>query len=73
MDIIAQLSAALADRLVAAGPSVVALKAGSRPRSGILWRADVVVTSEQVVGEQDSAIVVQGGTECSQTAVLRVG
>ena len=63
MDIIAQLSAALADRLVAAGPSVVALKAGSRPRSGILWRPDVVVTSEQVVGEQDSAVIVQGGTE----------
>ena len=63
MDIIEQLSTALADRLAAAAPSVVALKAGSRPRSGILWREDVVVTSEQVVGEQDSAVVVHGGTE----------
>jgi S1-C subfamily serine protease len=63
MDIIEQLSSALADRLATAAPSVVAIKAGSRPRSGILWRPDVVVTSEQVVGEQDSAVIVQGGTE----------
>jgi len=63
MDIIEQLSSALADRLAAAAASVVALKAGSRPRSGILWRPDVVVTSEQVVGEQDSAVIVQNGTE----------
>ena len=68
MDIIEQFSSALADRLAAAAPSVVALqggtsKGGSRHRSGILWRPDVVVTSEQVVGEQDSAVIIQGGTE----------
>lgn len=63
MDIIEQLSSALADRIDAVAPFVVALKAGSRPRSGILWRPDVVVTSEQVVGEQESAVVVQGGAE----------
>ncbi len=63
MDIIEQLSSALADRLAGAAPSVVALKAGPRHRSGILWRPDVVVTSEQAVGEQDSAVVVQNGTE----------
>jgi len=63
MDIIAQLSSALADRLAAAAPSVVTLKAGLRHRSGILWRPDVVVTSEQVVGEQDTATVVQSGIE----------
>jgi S1-C subfamily serine protease len=63
MDIIEQLSSALADRLDGAAPSVVALKAGPRHRSGILWRPDVVVTSEQAVGEQDSAVVVQNGTE----------
>ena len=51
MDIIEQLSSALADRLAGAAPSVVALKAGPRHRSGILWRPDVVVTSEQVVGD----------------------
>jgi S1-C subfamily serine protease len=63
MDIIEQFSSALADRLAAAAPAVVALKAGSRPRSGILWRPGVVVTSEQVIGDQDTAVVVQGGTE----------
>jgi S1-C subfamily serine protease len=71
MDIIAHLSSALADRLASAGPSVVALKAGSRPRSGILWRPNVVVTSEQVVGEHDSAIVVSGGTEVKATLAGR--
>jgi S1-C subfamily serine protease len=63
MDIIEQLSSALADRLAGAAPSVVALKAGPRHRSGILWRRDVVVTSEQVVGDQDTAVVMQNGTE----------
>lgn len=63
MDIIEQLSSALADRLAGAAPAVVALKAGPRHRSGILWRPDVVVTSEQVVGEQESAVIVHNGTE----------
>jgi S1-C subfamily serine protease len=63
MDIIEQFSSALADRVAAAAPSVVALKAGSRHRSGILWRPDVVVTSEQMVGEQTQAVIVQGGNE----------
>ncbi len=63
MDIIQQLSSALADRLASAAPSVVALKAGGRHRSGILWRPDVVVTSEQVAGDQDSAVIVLAGTE----------
>jgi S1-C subfamily serine protease len=63
MDIIEQLSSALAERIAGAATSVVALKAGARPRSGILWRPDVVVTSEQVVGEQESAVIVQGGAE----------
>jgi S1-C subfamily serine protease len=63
MDIIEQFSSAMADRIAAAASSVVALKTGHRPRSGILWRPDVVVTSEQTVGEHDAAIIVQGGTE----------
>jgi S1-C subfamily serine protease len=63
MDIIEQLSLALADRLAGAAPYVVALKAGPRHRSGILWRPDVVVTSEQVVGDQERAAITQNGTE----------
>jgi S1-C subfamily serine protease len=63
MDIIEQFSSALADRVAAVAASVVSLRLGSRPRSGILWRPDVVVTSEQVVGEHDQAAVVLAGTE----------
>jgi S1-C subfamily serine protease len=63
MDIIEQLSSALADRLTAAAPAVVALKAGPRHRSGILWRPDVVVTSDQVMGQHDGAAVIQNGIE----------
>ncbi len=62
MDIIEQLSSALAGRIAGAAPSVLALKAGPRHRSGILWRADVVVTSEQAVGEQESTTIVLPGT-----------
>ena len=65
MDIIEQLSTALADRIAAAGKSVVALRLGSRPRAGILWRPDVVVTSEQVVGERDSVTIAHAGQECA--------
>jgi S1-C subfamily serine protease len=63
MDIIEQLSSALADRVASTSSSVVALKAGHRHRTGILWRPDVVVTSEQTVGEQDTVVVVQNGVE----------
>jgi S1-C subfamily serine protease len=63
MDIIEQFSSALADRVAGAAPSVVALKTGHRPRSAILWRPDVIVTSEQTVGEQDTALIVHAGTE----------
>src|SRR5580698_7019435 len=63
MDIIEQFSTAMADRVAAAAPSVVGLKSGHRPRSGILWRPDVVVTSEQTVGEQDTAVIVQDGAQ----------
>ncbi len=71
MDIFEQLSSALADRLASAAQSVVAIKAGHRPRSGILWRPDVVVTSEQVVGDHETATVVLGGTEAKATLAGR--
>ncbi len=51
MDMIEEFSSGLADRIAAAAPFVVALRTGQRPRSGILWRPDVVVTSEQTVPE----------------------
>ena len=52
MDIFEQLSLALAGRVAASAPLAVAIKAGPRHRSGILWRPDVVVTSEQVAGDE---------------------
>ena len=46
-DPLEQFSDALADRLAAASRFVVAIRTGRRDCSGILWRDDVVVTSEQ--------------------------
>jgi S1-C subfamily serine protease len=63
MDIIEQLSSALADRLAAAAPAVVALKVGSRHCGGILWRPDIVVTSDQVMGKHDEVVAIQNGTD----------
>ena len=63
MDIIAQLSAALAARVAATAPIAVALRLGDRPLAGILWQEDLVVTSEQVIGDRDSVVVAYAGTE----------
>lgn len=67
-DLIDQISNAFADYASAAAPSVVAVATGRRPVSGILWRADVVVTSEQMLPESTEFAVWHGGTE--QTAKL---
>ena len=50
-DPLEQFSEALADRLAAASRFVVAIRTGRRDCSGILWRDDVVVTSEQLMPE----------------------
>jgi len=57
-----QLSEALADT-VAATSCVVAVRTGRRDCSGILWREDVVVTSEQVLPDRSDFAVVRNGTE----------
>jgi S1-C subfamily serine protease len=63
MDSIEQFSSGLADRIATVAPAVVAIRTGQRPASGILWRPDVVVTSEQMLPEDASALqVVRGGT-----------
>jgi S1-C subfamily serine protease len=59
MDIIEQFSAGLADRIARVAPVVVAIRSGQRWSSGILWRPDVVVASEQVIGENPA--VMHGG------------
>ena len=69
MDIIAQLSTALADRVATTAPIAVALRLGDRPRAGILWREDLVVTSDQVIGDRDSVIVAHPGGETQASLV----
>jgi S1-C subfamily serine protease len=62
-DPLEQFSEALADRLQTASRFVVAIRTGRRNRSGILWREDVVVTSEQVLPQGTEFGVVQDGAE----------
>jgi S1-C subfamily serine protease len=62
-DLLEQFSEALADRLAEAATFTVAVRTGRRDRSGVLWRDDVVVTSEQVLPEGPDFIVVRGGVE----------
>jgi S1-C subfamily serine protease len=76
LNMIDQLSDALADRLAVAAPVTVSVQGAGRPRSGILWRPDVVVTSEQMLGpiREDGGTdltVVQGGTEIAATLAGR--
>ncbi len=61
-DPLEQFSEALADRL-AEVTFAVAIRTGRRDRSGILWRDDVVVTSDQVLPEGPDFTVVRNGTE----------
>ncbi len=62
-DLIDQISNAFADHVAAVAPNVVAVATGRRPISGILWRADVVVTSEQMLPDTAECAVRYGGTE----------
>lgn len=61
-DPLEQLSEALADRLAAASPFVVAIRTGRRDYSGILWRDDVVVTSEQILPDTSDFTILRAGT-----------
>ncbi len=70
-DLIEQMSDLMADRVAAAAPSVVAVRAGHRHRSGILWQPEVVVTSEQCLGEETEFGVVQGGNSVAATLIGR--
>jgi len=62
-ELIDQISDAFADHVAAAAPSVAAVATGRRPISGILWRADVVVTSEQMLADTTEFAVRHGGAE----------
>jgi S1-C subfamily serine protease len=60
VDVIEQFSDALADRVAAAAPIVVAVGPGHRPLSGLLWQPDLVVTSEQMIGQRTGFSVRRG-------------
>jgi S1-C subfamily serine protease len=61
-DTLALLSDALAARTAATSALVVGIRAtGSGPRSGTLWRGDVVVASEQVFPKTDRAEIILAG------------
>jgi S1-C subfamily serine protease len=72
MDMIEQFSSGLADRIATSAPFVVGIRTGQRPTSGILWRPDVVVASEQMLPEDASALhVVHGGRTIAATLAGR--
>ena len=60
-DLLHELSTALAARVASAAPLIVALGAGHRPRTGLLWRADAIVASEQALPERDRFTVTLAG------------
>src|SRR6266700_2434700 len=68
-DALTQLSDALAGRAAAAAGFVASIHAPkARPRSGILWRPDVVVASEQVFPKSETAeIVLANGRHVAAT------
>jgi S1-C subfamily serine protease len=72
MDMIEQFSSSLADRIAAASPFVVSIRGGKRQTSGILWRPDVVVASEQILPEDTTAFqVTRGGQTVAATLAGR--
>jgi S1-C subfamily serine protease len=62
-ELLDQISNAFADQVSEAAPNVVAIATGRRPISGILWRPDVVVTSEQMLSEGSEFAVRHEGAE----------
>ncbi len=62
-DLLEQISTALADRVAAAAPCVVAIGTGRRHVSGILWRPDVVVTSAQELPDRGEFTLRRAGGE----------
>lgn len=72
MDLIEQFSAGLADRIAAAAAFIVGIETGKRPVSGLLWRPDVVVTSEQTLPDDAASLrVTHAGKSVSATLAGR--
>ena len=71
MDIIDQLSAGLADRIAKAAAITVGVQGAKSPSSGILWRPDVVIASEQLLGDETALRVVVGDRHIDATLAGR--
>jgi S1-C subfamily serine protease len=72
MDPIEQLSSGLADRIAAAASFTVGIHTGKRPTSGILWRPDVIVASEQMLPNDAKTLqVTRGGVTAEATLAGR--
>jgi S1-C subfamily serine protease len=71
MEMIEQISTNLADRIGLAAPSVVAVHTGRRRFSGILWRPNVVLASEQTLADDPSLSVTRGGERIGATLAGR--
>ncbi len=62
MDLIEQLSTGLADRIAQAGGFTVGIQTDKRQTSGLLWRPDVVISSDQTLPDDADALhVVHAG------------
>lgn len=71
-DVLAGFSAALAARVAAGAPLVAALRSDHRSRTGLIWRNDVVVASEQALPRRSSfSVVLPGGATTKATVVGR--
>ena len=72
MDLIEQFSTGLADQIAAAAPFVIGVQGGQRSRSGILWRSDVVLVSEQVLADDPGGLrIVRDGQAVAATVAGR--
>lgn len=72
MDLIEQFSTGLADRIAAAASFVVGVQGGQGPRSGILWRSDIVLVSEQVLADDPGELrIVRAGQTVAATVAGR--
>src|SRR5580658_223725 len=70
-DVLTQFSAALAERVAAARGLVAEIRIrGHSPRSGTLWRKDVVVASEQALprAEEAEVVLADGGAFAARVA-----
>ena len=70
-ELLDQISNAFADHVAASVSCIVAIATGRRPVSGILWRPDIAVTSEQTLPDGPAFTVRQGDTEYAATLAGR--